>query len=166
MKMAVFSDSHGNIHLLEQALRIALDSGANLLVHLGDYYDDLGELDYGDAAVYRIPGLPGTDAKAHFYDPIIRFSFGGVRMLAIHDREKLPAEGPACDLVLCGHTHKADCSLGADERWYLNPGHLKSLIDRGEQASFALITALAEGGLVSDFLTPEGETLFSRSLTI
>jgi predicted phosphodiesterase len=162
MKMAVFSDSHGNIALLEQAVRYALKSGAEVLVHLGDFYADLGELDCGSAVTHRVPGLPGTDAHNPFVEAEARFAFAGWDIVAVHDREKRTLQNAA--LILYGHTHKADCSPGDDGLWYLNPGHLKARDDRGEKASFALITACPENALACAFHSPEGAVLSSCTL--
>jgi len=163
MKMAVFSDSHGNIGLLGQALDAALARGAEVLVHLGDYYSDFDELDCHGAAVYRVPGLPNVDSPPAGVEPFARFAFMGRNIFALHDREKLPPEGRAREiaLVLYGHTHAADCARGENGLWYLNPGHLKAPIDRGAQASFAMLRAEGDKGLVGDFLSPAGGLLFS-----
>jgi len=166
MKMAVFSDSHGNIRLLGQALDIALAGGAEVLVHLGDFYSDLDELDCHGALVYRVPGLPNVDSPPSGTEAFARFAFLGRNIFALHDREKLPAEGRSREiaLVLYGHTHTADCARGENGVWYLNPGHLKAPIDRDMRASFAMLRE-EKGGLISDFLSPDGELLFSRALS-
>ncbi|MDR2733091.1 MAG: metallophosphatase family protein [Spirochaetota bacterium] len=166
MKMAVFSDSHKNIRLLGQALETAFAQGASMLVHLGDHYSDLDALDCRDAIVYRVPGLPNVDSVPPGVEAFARFAFLGQNIFALHDREKLPAEGrsPEITLVLYGHTHMADCSRCENGVWYLNPGHLKAPMDRDMPASFALLRA-EEGGLIGDFLSPEGKLLFSRALS-
>ncbi|MGD9201210.1 MAG: metallophosphoesterase family protein, partial [Chitinispirillia bacterium] len=42
------------------------------------------------------------------------------------------------DIILYGHTHKAELKL-IDGLLLMNPGHLKSAIDKHEKASFGLI---------------------------
>ena len=49
--LAVFSDSHGNLALLSKAVKSALGEGATVLVHLGDEYSDLAEVDTRSASV-------------------------------------------------------------------------------------------------------------------
>jgi hypothetical protein len=167
MKMAVFSDSHGNYKFLSRALSCALEKGAEVLVHLGDYYDDLCSHDCGGAQVYRVPGLPSVDSfNPAAVETVARFTFAGRSVIAIHDRGGLSRHEGEGSLILYGHTHKADCALEADGRWYLNPGHLKAPVDRGGEASFALISVRAEKGLACDILSPDGKVLFSCPLDI
>ena len=167
MKMAVFSDSHGNSRLLGQAVRFARENGAEILVHLGDFYADLGAIDCGNVLLYRVPGLPGTDAHSSFVEAEARFNFAGWDVLAVHALEKLTRKDAA--LILYGHTHTANCSRENDGLWYLNPGQLKAPVDRGENASFALITASATSDegvpeLACVFHAPDGAILSSCTL--
>jgi len=166
MKMAVFSDSHGNLQLLAQALNSAVMKGADILVHLGDFYDDLCSLDCRARTVYRVPGLPGVDTFSPSVESIAHFDFAGRSIVAIHNRAKLQLQKGEGLLILHGHTHKAGCALEDDGRWYLNPGHLKADVDRGEKASFAILTERAENEFTCDFFSPDGEALFSCSLAI
>ena len=165
MKMAVFSDSHGNYRLLGQALATSRSLGAEIFVHLGDYYDDLSHFDCTGHTVHRVPGLPGTDSVAPYVEKCATFSFGGLQVLAVHDLDTLQPQGREGLLILYGHTHKAESFLGKDGAWYLNPGHLKAEFDRGAEPSFALIRHTAAGGeSISEMFSPEGKPIFSCSI--
>jgi len=155
--LAVFSDSHGNLALLNKAVKSALGEGATVLVHLGDEYSDLAEVDTRSASVWRVPGLRCPEMRNPFIDNVLSFEFAGWRILAVHDCSMAPGAEGARELVLYGHTHIPDCEKRPDGRWYCNPGHLKAVRDRGADAGYALVRALADGRLEVRFRTPEGK---------
>ena len=155
--LAVFSDSHGNLALLEKAVESALGEGATFLVHLGDDYSDLAEIDTGTAVVRRVPGLRCPEMRNPFIDSVLSFQFSGWRIVAVHDCNQAPGVDGPRELVLHGHTHIPDCEKRPDGRWYCNPGHLKAVRDRGADAGYALVRALADGRLEVRFRTPEGK---------
>jgi len=68
MKLAVFSDSHGNLDYLESAASYALNKGnAEILVHLGDNYTDAKILNQFGRRIIRVPGVFSTQ----YQDPSI-----------------------------------------------------------------------------------------------
>ena len=156
--LAVFSDSHGNLMLLRQAVACAVRQGAGVLVHLGDDFADLAGIDTGAAAVWRVPGLRCPEFGNPFVDRVAVFQFEGWRIQAVHDVGMAlpPLEPAGPELVLPGHTHIPDCRRGEDGRWYCNPGHLKAQRDRGADAGFALVQARTDGSLAVRFFAPDG----------
>lgn len=159
-RLAVFSDSHGNMVLLRRAVASALQRGAGILVHLGDDYADLAAVDTQDAVVWKVPGLRCAELSNPFIDRVSVFSFGSWRISAVHDLSMLPpASGSQNrELVLYGHTHIPDCELGPDGRWYLNPGHLKAARDRGADAGFVMVYLQPDVSLRIEFLFPDGRS--------
>ena len=140
MIIGVLSDTHGNRHMMRQAADyLTKHLGAELLVHLGDNYDDAEELIYAYPEVHAVPGL-WCDAYQNGSVPKTWVDeLDGVVMAAAHADKDLvgPASNAAVQMV--GHTHVAriDFDFGCVR---LNPGHLKSARDRGQAASFATIT--------------------------
>ena len=70
----------------------------------------------------------------------------GVRIGGCHAHKDLRAADRSADIVLTGHTHVAVIEpIG--NTLYLNPGHLKRDLDRGQLPSFATITL--DGGQIT-----------------
>lgn len=146
MRLGLLSDTHGNLAFLEEAARRLLDEmGAELLVHLGDRYEDAEQLAGLAAPFLRVPGLYGPA----FHDPAVdraavRTVEGRV-FVAVHDETGLdPALRRRADVVAAGHTHHAAFRV-EDGTVLVNPGHLKRPVDRGEPAGFGLLDLRAEG---------------------
>ena len=138
MIIGVISDTHGNLNLMRQVVRtIQNDYRAEVLFHLGDDYADADELVYSGNDVRRIPGL-WCPAYQDGAPRQLTDTFDGLRIACAHaDRDLRHTERSAA-VVLLGHTHTASVEL-LGRSLYVNPGHLKSPISRGERASFALI---------------------------
>ena len=138
MIIGVISDTHGNLNMMRQVVRAILsDHRAEVLYHLGDDYTDADELVYSGYEVRRVPGLwcpayqDGTPKR-------LTETFDGIRIACAHADRDLRHTERSASVVLVGHTHKASIEL-LGRSLYVNPGHLKSPLSRGEHASFALI---------------------------
>ncbi len=151
MKLAVFSDSHGNLDYLETAGSYALHKGAaDVLVHLGDNYDDAKVLNQFGKRLIRVPGVFSEQYQDPSVANRILETFGPWSVLVSHTHEKHPNDLPtdldpaemlrnrAVNVILHGHTHepRIEESRGV---WFINPGHLKRRDKRNHPASFALI---------------------------
>lgn len=139
MILGVLSDTHGNRLLMYRAVDMLMERlGAVHLIHLGDDWEDHEEL---DRLGYPVSGVPGLWCRA-FHDwriPRLRTDiFDGVRVAYAHDIASLAAAGVHADLLLSGHTHRAniECRHGVP---HLNPGHLKNDKDRGREATCGLV---------------------------
>ena len=125
IKIAVLSDTHGNISDIDNILDILLES--DYVFHLGDHYDDmryvyplLGE------KLYRVHGNCDWGTQKE-----IIVKVGEHKIFATHGDlygvkrscEKLleKAEEEGCDIALFGHTHIAEIKK---ERgvYLINPG--------------------------------------------
>lgn len=153
MKIAVFSDTHGNLEYLHNAfLHLKDNYSLKTLIHLGDNCQDLSCLEsvQGDITIYNVHGVfcehykktEGTNR------PVI--SISGIPILLTHTPTKHENDRE-CDLdpeeicriqkvkvILYGHTHIAKIEI-KDERLWINPGHLKKEDKKGYPASFALL---------------------------
>lgn len=152
MKIAVISDSHGNIKYLEEFKnKLKLLGGVDLIIHLGD--------DSPDSSVFKgfkVISVPGA-YENHYSTPGNRKrlieEFEGHRILITHTpvrhendlpHDPSPEElGENMDAVLYGHTHVPDIELkkssDGNEVLWINPGHMKKDDRRGFKASYAVL---------------------------
>jgi hypothetical protein len=151
MKLGVLSDSHNNLKNLERAGEILVkEYGVEILIHLGDDYEDAKILEKFKVKLIKVPGVYSS-----FYQnpeiPNRRIEeFEGVKILISHmensHQNDLPTdltpeeiiEKKLVDLVLVGHTHipKIEEREGV---FILNPGHLQEEDKKGFPPSFGLV---------------------------
>lgn len=147
--IAIISDTHGNTHYIQKFSEIMTIKKPDIVMHLGDHYDDADALLNQSWEVIRVPGL-WTAHYAHPYiDNRIGISIEGWNFFLSHTPkanshdlpgdpvpEKLLSDGNI-DIFLYGHTHvpviqKRGAVL------CVNPGHLKSSFDRSQAPSYAI----------------------------
>lgn len=144
MILGVMSDTHGPRPLMfRTAERMIGAHGASVIFHLGDNYADGEALMQAGYTVRVVPGL----MCAQYYDPKVPHAlleeFEGWRIAAVHSEETLEPRQRNVDIILSGHTHRAAIRR-AGRCLYVNPGHAKSAVDRGERASYAIIDLTPE----------------------
>jgi len=169
MKIGLFSDSHGNVKNLKAvADYLVKEAKVDMLVHLGDDYDDTRVLDKYKIPVVKIPGV----FSSYYKDPkienrVIR-DFEGTKILISHT-DKVhendlpddldPEEVVSAKLVKAvfyGHTH---IPL-VDERngiLFVNPGHLKDEDKKGFLPSFAVVE-IKDGEIEATVLSLKNKT--------
>ena len=117
MRIGVLSDTHG---LLRPEAMAAL-AGCEAILHGGDVnrrdiLDELAKL----APVYAVRGNNDGD-WAESLPTFLDFELGGLRACMTHRRKDLPADLSACDLAVCGHSHKYE-EIRRGRTLLLNPG--------------------------------------------
>lgn len=131
MRVLVVSDSHSGISFM---LRAAETLKPDVVIHLGDYYDD-GEV-LRDACprsrVYLLPGNCDRYRAPIYAQEILTDRLDGVGFYMTHGHRhsvkstlvRLLADARAaqCGIALYGHTHAADCHQEEDGLWVMNPG--------------------------------------------
>ena len=151
MRLGVFSDSHGNVDYLQTAASYAvLKCFAEVLIHLGDNYNDAKVLNEFGRRLIQVPGV----FSPQYQDPVVANrvveTFGPWSVLVSHTSEKHPNDLPtdldpaellrshAIHIFLHGHTHapRIEKTRGA---WHINPGHMKRHDKKNHPASFALL---------------------------
>jgi putative phosphoesterase len=144
------SDTHGNSPLMHQVAELMVRRlGVDVLVHLGDDYADAEELALSGYDVRRVPGLWCSEYRDHRIPKRIVERFDGVTVAAVHAEKDLRHVERAAGVILFGHTHEPFIGrMGAS--LYVNPGHLKSLVSRGHEATFATVSI--DDAAVSAFL--------------
>ncbi len=139
MIVGVISDTHGNQPLMFKVADILRERLlATHILHLGDDYADKEALEMAGYSVSGVPGLwcrEYNDTKT----PKRRVeTFEGVRVAYAHSEEDLPPLTSDIGLALFGHTHR----FGIVRREgipCMNPGHLKSELDRMRPPTFGLV---------------------------
>ena len=133
MKIIVFSDTHGVIHGMREAMR--LHSNADLFIHLGDGAPDF-------VTLCQSQGVPYAAVKGNcdFYSDLpleMTLNLGGKTIFFTHGHNygvksvlsplRRRGEEVGADLILFGHTHMAMCQYfsESDHPYYvMNPGTL------------------------------------------
>lgn len=131
LKILVMSDSHSGLSFMRSCVKAVKP---DVLVHLGDYYDD-GDTIAQENSNLRMHQVPGNcDLYRCVGNPsqILCYDICGVRMYLTHGHKhnvksslyRLLADARAMGAraVLYGHTHQADCHREEDGLWVLNPG--------------------------------------------
>ena len=173
MRCLIVSDTHGNSLLLNQCLNFVLD--IDLVIHLGDNYIDQNYII--DAGFHCIT-VPGTWCT-QYQDPLIDNrrieEFNGWRCLLSHTPSKDQMDlsidldpktlilKNKIDVMMHGHTHKPAIDL-LNGVLILNPGHLKSNIDRGYRASYAVATFKQEEVLITIFDVKTNKSFLERNI--
>ena len=148
MKIAVFSDTHGDAGRMLRAVR---ELRPDAIVHLGDGERDAQKLEkeFPEIPLFRVSG--NCDYGSALPDERV-VEFGGVRTLLCHghryavdwgrlDSLVYSAQEKNCRLVLYGHTHSAEnTEIGGVQ--LVNPG----TAGRGRSPSFALVEIFENGG--------------------
>lgn len=155
--IAVMSDSHDSLENVERAVKIVLERGIRLVVHLGDVISPftlakivssglrtivvLGNNDGEKIGLRRIAERNGSEV----HEPPHLLVVSGKKLLLLHGRgspdetrefvEALAASG-YYDAVLYGHTHIIDNRFVKDTL-VLNPGELFGRLSG--RASFAIL---------------------------
>ena len=129
MKVGILSDSHDNVPLLDAAMAVFEERGAERLVHAGDFVAPFaakrllalgvpvvavfGNCDGEKRVVSQL--LPGIVAGARHE------TIGGTRFVIVHSIDWLDdSDRSGADVIVCGHTHQAGVSEG--KPLVINPG--------------------------------------------
>lgn len=150
-KIAVVSDTHGNLDGLRAAVReIISGDKIDLFIHLGDNYEDAEVLDEFGCDYLRVPGVfHELYADGRVHNRLIE-EFEGWRFMLSHTHESHPhdlagdprpellAASGQVDVILFGHLHAP--SIETEKGVLLvNPGHLKTADKRGFAPSYAVL---------------------------
>lgn len=158
------SDTHGNRRLMHEVADVMVGSfGVTTIYHAGDDYTDAEELDFAGHIVRMVPGLWCPAYTAGRVPRQIIDHVDGITIAMAHADKDLRHVERSATVIVTGHTHVASVErLGASV--YLNPGHLKAPIDRGQRPSFAVLT-LEPKRLRIEIREVDGALRFGRTLS-
>lgn len=141
MRYGVISDTHRNIEFFKTAVQW-LHERKHIagLYHLGDDYEDVKELKEFSLDIVQVPGTYNQGYRDGTQPHKVIQTVLGLRIMLVHALDKDFEENDrySCDVVLHGHTHKAELAL-QDGLLYFNPGHLKGERDKNMTPSFGLL---------------------------
>jgi len=131
MKIGIMADSHDNLPAISKAVSFFNDVGVSLVIHAGDLIapfvsKPLASLEADFVAVFgnndgeRL-GLSRVFA-GKIYRPPYAMTFGGKKILILHEPDHLDALVASCffDVIVYGHTHDVDIHKG--DTLVVNPG--------------------------------------------
>jgi len=172
MKVGVVSDTHKNLDYLREATRMLLNEKVNLIIHLGDDYEDAEVFDEFDVrSVIKVPGVYDPEYMDRKIAHRSVEDFLGWRVLASHtpvshsnDFPDDPRPEDLCaqkkvDILLHGHTH-IPLIARKEHILHFNPGHLKENDKKGYPASFGILELTSEKVIARIFEFPGGKQLF------
>ena len=131
MKILVLSDSHSSLSYMRRCIEAVKP---DIMIHLGDYYDDAEAIaeEYAHIPMVQVPGNCDRYRCPPFVQEIEIRKFDGVNMYLTHghrhmvkqrlDMLLLDARKSKAAAALYGHTHIADCHQEEDGLWVMNPG--------------------------------------------
>ena len=151
MRIGVVGDSHGNLENLRMAADYLVhERGVELLIHLGDNYEDADVLAEYGVSLLRVPGVYSDLYKDPGVANRLIEEFLGWRVLVTHSPkshendlpqdpkpEVLAAKGEV-DIILYAHTHIPAIEEKEGVLW-VNPGHLKDVDKKGYPPSMAIL---------------------------
>lgn len=131
MRILVVSDSHSALSCM---LRCAEVLKPDVIIHLGDHYDD-GEVlrdSCPNARVYLLPGNCDRYRVPGDVPEILMDHLDGLKFYMTHGHRHAvkstmgillsDARTAGANVVLYGHTHVPDCHREEDGLWVMNPG--------------------------------------------
>ena len=134
MKLLIFSDSHGNVANMEDAVRL---ERPDRVLHLGDLARDAEALQekFPDLSMTCVPG--NCDGRRPDLPEERAFTLEGVKIFMAHGHTYHVKEGlwaaeraareAGAHLLCFGHTHEALCQF-RDGMWVVNPGAAGSIV--------------------------------------
>ncbi|HOE90586.1 MAG TPA: metallophosphoesterase family protein [Candidatus Cloacimonadota bacterium] len=136
-RILVVSDTHGNYQFLNEVL--SFEKKIDILIHLGDEHTDIDNfvelLD--KMRVFSVAGIHHRDYLNQSKRKL-NFNLESLRFQITHSPKDLDLTSKNIDIFIHGHTH---LSLIDEHKTFviLNPGHLKSEIDRGEHPTYMVL---------------------------
>jgi len=150
MKIGAVSDSHSYLDNLRLAASKLIAEGVEIIIHLGDDYDDARVIKRPGIELLRVPGIFSSYYKNPGIPNRIIKEFFPWKILLTHaptahandlptDRnpEEIITE-KKINIVLHGHTHLPRIEKKDNILW-INPGHLRNEDKRGYPPSYALM---------------------------
>jgi putative phosphoesterase len=141
MKIGIVSDTHRNREYLNNAIDwMIAKQRISSLYHLGDDFDDLGDLSDSFLDVVQVPGVYDERYKNGSLPAKVFESVLGLTILLVHFLEKDTDVNDIqrSDIILHGHTHKEELRLD-EGKLFCNPGHMKGPLEKNMPPTFAVL---------------------------
>jgi len=137
-KIIILSDTHKNQELIQKVF--ANEQDFTHVIHLGDVYEDLNNNSNITIKVklHRVPGIFHPGYKEGTVPAILKVDIDNWKFVLAHRIEDLLKIKNTSDIYLYGHTHHWSYEC-IDNKYFINPGHLKAKEDRGRKASYVVM---------------------------
>lgn len=138
-KIIILSDTHKNQKNIRKIF--TNETEYTHIFHLGDDFEDMDKnIDITDnIELIRVPGIYHSGYKDGTLPAILEIKIENWRFALAHRLEDLLKTNFPADIYLYGHTHQYNYDHIAD-KYFINPGHLKAKTDRGQKASYVVMT--------------------------
>lgn len=161
MKIGVVGDTHENIGYLKEAVNWLIENyQIDVIIHLGDNYDDTKILENMSIKLFRVPGVFDRHYKELDIPNRLIEEFGEWKVLITHTQDSHQNDLPSdikpeevikkkeVNMVFYAHTHipKIEEKEGI---LFLNPGHLKKEDKKGYSPSFGVVELFKEKAKIS-----------------
>ena len=130
MIIGILSDTHDNLPQIEKAVKFFNQKKVDFVLHAGDFIapftiDKLGKLSCEWLGVFgnndgEKKGL-SSKSEGRIRKPPLRTRLGGRKITVVHDREAIDFKKEKADLIIFGHSHKAEVAKN-DGKLIVNPG--------------------------------------------
>lgn len=155
--IGILSDSHDNLDMIRRAVSLFRSADCRLVIHAGDIVAPFAaaELAKADIPVHAVFGncdgeraglVRSFEAFGEIREGPWSFEHAGLTILVTHieDSRLTAADRTAWDLLVCGHTHKAEVRK-EDNRMIVNPGETCGWVSGiGTVALFDPVKRIAE----------------------
>ena len=130
MRIGLISDTHDNLPKIEKAVRFFNRKKVDYVLHAGDFVapftiDRLLKLSCQWQGVFGNNDgdkpLLSRKSEGRIKEAPLRLSLGGKNITVVHDRLSIDMKNEKADLVVFGHSHKAEI-ISRDGRLFVNPG--------------------------------------------
>ena len=141
MRIGVVADTHRNREYIEIVVDWLISNQyIASLYHLGDDYEDVAGLANREIDIVQVPGIYHPKYQDSTLEAQMKENILGLRILLVHSLDKDVTHGDRAvsDIILYGHTHRYEIKL-EDGLLLMNPGHLKSEIDKQFKPTFGLL---------------------------
>ncbi len=152
MIIGALSDTHDNLPKIEKAVKFFNKKKVDFVLHAGDFVapfavDRLNKLSCEWLGVFgnndgEKKGL-ASKSQGRIKEPPLRIRLSGKKITVVHDAGSIDLAKEKADLVIFGHSHKAEISR-IKEKLFLNPGECSgwlsghssvALVDLGPMAA-------------------------------
>ncbi len=138
-KIVILSDSHKNQETIRNVFQN--EKEYTHIFHLGDDYEDLdNNFDItNNIKLIRVPGIYHSCYLNGKLPAIQEIEIESWRFALVHRLEDLLKTNIPADIYLYGHTHHSNYDH-IENKHFINPGHLRKRTDRGQKASYVVMT--------------------------
>ena len=141
MKIGVVADTHRNKDYVEKVADWLISKQHIVsLYHLGDDYGDVAGLADREIHIVQVPGIYHPKYQDRTLPAKQKENVSGLSILLVHclDKDVTDEDRAVSDIILYGHTHRFEIKL-EDGLMLMNPGHIKSEIDKQFKPTFGLL---------------------------